>query len=40
MQARLPCKTVTTIDTDHSPFLSAPRALADALIKIAEGIAA
>jgi pimeloyl-ACP methyl ester carboxylesterase len=40
MQAALPCKTVTTIDTDHSPFLSTPRALADALIKIAEGLAA
>ncbi len=39
MQAALPCDSVQVIDTDHSPFLSSPRALADALIKIAQGIA-
>jgi pimeloyl-ACP methyl ester carboxylesterase len=38
MQAMLPCATVTQIDTDHSPFLSAPEALAKALIAIAEGL--
>ncbi len=36
MQARLPCATVTQIDTDHSPFLSAPQALADALLAVLE----
>jgi pimeloyl-ACP methyl ester carboxylesterase len=40
MQAMLPCATVAQIDTDHSPFLSAPDELAKALIAIAEGIAA
>jgi pimeloyl-ACP methyl ester carboxylesterase len=39
MQSRQPCDTVTTLEADHSPFLSAPRALADALISIAEGVA-
>jgi pimeloyl-ACP methyl ester carboxylesterase len=38
MQAVLPCASVTTLDTDHSPFLSAPRELADALIRIARGV--
>jgi pimeloyl-ACP methyl ester carboxylesterase len=37
MQALQPCASVTTIDCDHSPFLSAPRALADALLAIATG---
>lgn len=37
MQALQPCATVTMIDCDHSPFLSAPRALADALLAIATG---
>jgi pimeloyl-ACP methyl ester carboxylesterase len=40
MQAVLPCASVTTLDTDHSPFLSAPHELADALIAIAQGLAA
>ena len=35
MQALLPCASVTALDCDHSPFLSAPGALADALIAIA-----
>ncbi len=34
-QTRLPCDVVTTLDTDHSPFYSAPEALAVALIEIA-----
>jgi pimeloyl-ACP methyl ester carboxylesterase len=37
MQALQPCASVTAIDCDHSPFLSAPRALADALLAIANG---
>lgn len=37
MQALQPCVSVTAIDCDHSPFLSAPRALADALLVIAKG---
>jgi pimeloyl-ACP methyl ester carboxylesterase len=37
MQALQPCASVSSIDCDHSPFLSAPRALADALLKIAKG---
>lgn len=32
MQAVWPCRRVLTLDTSHSPFLSAPRALADALM--------
>jgi hypothetical protein len=28
MQAATPCNTVLEIDTDHSPFYSAPAALA------------
>jgi len=35
MQAALPCNPVVTLDTDHSPFYSAPGALADALDYIA-----
>ena len=35
MQAALPCKPVVTLDTDHSPFFSAPGALAQALLDIA-----
>jgi pimeloyl-ACP methyl ester carboxylesterase len=38
MQATLPCASVTTLDTDHSPFLSAPNDLANALLAIAEGL--
>jgi pimeloyl-ACP methyl ester carboxylesterase len=38
MQSRQPCTTVTTLEADHSPFLSTPRALADALISIVERI--
>ena len=32
MQADLPCETVVTLDTDHSPFFSAPVDLAAALL--------
>jgi pimeloyl-ACP methyl ester carboxylesterase len=39
MQAALPCASVTTLNADHSPFLSAPHELADALIVIAQGVA-
>jgi pimeloyl-ACP methyl ester carboxylesterase len=35
MQAALPCRTVVTIDTGHSPFFAAPRALADHLTALA-----
>jgi hypothetical protein len=35
MQARLPCNPVVTMDSDHSPFLSAPRELATHLSRIA-----
>lgn len=38
MQARQPCTSVTAINCDHSPFLSAPRALADALLAVAQGL--
>lgn len=31
MQAALPCESVVTLDTDHSPFFSAPDALSAAL---------
>ena len=31
MQAALPCETVLTLDTDHSPFLSRPQELAGLL---------
>lgn len=33
MQARLPCARITSIDTDHAPFLSAPDQLARALLE-------
>lgn len=36
MQAALPCASVTTLESDHSPFLCAPDELAAALIAIAE----
>jgi pimeloyl-ACP methyl ester carboxylesterase len=38
MQAMQPCASVVTLDTDHSPFLSVPAQLADALIHIAKGL--
>ena len=34
MQAKLPCAPVFTLDSDHSPFLSQPEALARILISI------
>jgi pimeloyl-ACP methyl ester carboxylesterase len=36
MQSALPCAPVVTLDTDHSPFFSAPAVLAAALTEIAE----
>jgi pimeloyl-ACP methyl ester carboxylesterase len=36
MQRALPCSPVLSIDSDHSPFFSAPEALADALEDIAQ----
>lgn len=39
MQKLQPCASVTTLEADHSPFLSAPDALADALLGLAEGLA-
>jgi pimeloyl-ACP methyl ester carboxylesterase len=36
MQAVLPCTTVTTLDSDHSPFLYCPAALAAVLDRVAE----
>ncbi|OUL92083.1 alpha/beta fold hydrolase [Paraburkholderia hospita] len=36
MHAALPCDPVLTLDTDHSPFYSAPEDLIDLLITIAE----
>jgi pimeloyl-ACP methyl ester carboxylesterase len=36
MQAAAPCDPVITLDADHSPFLCAPEALADAMLRIAE----
>lgn len=38
MQVLQPCATVIALDADHSPFLSAPRQLAGALVTIAEGV--
>ena len=35
MQARLPCAPVITLECDHSPFYSAPEALAAALLTLA-----
>jgi pimeloyl-ACP methyl ester carboxylesterase len=40
MQAAAPCDPVIQIDSDHSPFLSAPEALAAALCQAAEAFAA
>jgi pimeloyl-ACP methyl ester carboxylesterase len=40
MQAALPCDPVVTMDSDHSPFLSEPRALAAHLADIASRFAA
>jgi pimeloyl-ACP methyl ester carboxylesterase len=34
MQALQPCATVTALEADHSPFLSTPRELANALLAI------
>jgi pimeloyl-ACP methyl ester carboxylesterase len=36
MQQALPCEPVVTLDTDHSPFFSAPDALCRALIAMSE----
>jgi pimeloyl-ACP methyl ester carboxylesterase len=36
MQTLQPCATVTSLEADHSPFLSTPQALADALHAIAQ----
>lgn len=36
MQQALPCVTVTTLDSDHSPFFCVPDQLAAALINIAD----
>lgn len=38
MQAQLPCNSVTTLESDHSPFICVPDVLAAALIEIAERI--
>jgi pimeloyl-ACP methyl ester carboxylesterase len=35
MQKLLPCESVTALEADHSPFLSTPQALADALLQVA-----
>ena len=35
MQRALPCEPVVTLDTDHSPFFSAPKELCRVLIEIA-----
>jgi pimeloyl-ACP methyl ester carboxylesterase len=35
MYAELPCQTVVSIDTDHSPFFSAPQKLAESLAALA-----
>jgi pimeloyl-ACP methyl ester carboxylesterase len=37
MQALQPCRRVITLEADHSPFLSAPDALADALLGLLPG---
>ena len=34
MYTALPCQRVITMDTDHSPFMSAPQELADHLLSI------
>jgi pimeloyl-ACP methyl ester carboxylesterase len=38
MQAPLPCASVTTLESDHSPFLCVPDQLVAALVTIAERI--
>jgi len=38
MQALEPCNKVIALDADHSPFLSAPDALADALLTLLSGV--
>ena len=40
MQAALPCDPVITLESDHSPFLHMPDAVADALETIAADFAA
>jgi len=40
MQAIQPCASVTTLESDHSPFLSMPETLADTLDQLAERISA
>jgi pimeloyl-ACP methyl ester carboxylesterase len=35
MQSELPCDRVITLESDHSPFYSAPRQLTDALLALA-----
>jgi hypothetical protein len=35
MHAASPCRKVFSIDTDHSPFFSAPEELAEILLEIA-----
>jgi pimeloyl-ACP methyl ester carboxylesterase len=34
MQQRLPCASVTSLDSDHSPFLCCPASLANALMAV------
>jgi len=34
MREAMPCKTVFSLDTDHSPFFSAPEKLAEQLISV------
>lgn len=36
MYAKLPCQRIVSIDTDHSPFFSAPQKLADSLTALAD----
>lgn len=38
MHAMQPCASITSLDADHSPFLSAPAALARTLLSIAAGV--
>ena len=38
MQAELPCESVTTLESDHSPFICMPDQLAAVMIEIAERI--
>ncbi len=38
MQGLQPCASVTALEADHSPYLSTPKALAEALCKIADGL--